>query len=192
MSDTNGSQPTLAPIETLIKDPKNAKLHTDLDINAIAASLGAFGQQTPIVINAERVIIKGNGTYEAARKLGWSHVYTVSTELDEIEQRAYAIADNQTASLSEWDYAKLQDQVESLSSDMLNDLAFDPNLLAALQSGEVIPETQYEIPDQPAPDSSDSYSVRIEKLTESQADQLHQAITQRLRESGLEYQVFAK
>ena len=192
MSDTNGSQPTLTPIDALTKDPKNAKLHTDLDINAIAASLGAFGQQTPIVINAERVIIKGNGTYEAARKLGWSHVYTVSTELDEIEQRAYAIADNQTASLSEWDYAKLQDQVESLSSDMLNDLAFDPNLLAALQSGEVIPETQYEIPDQPAPDSSDSYSVRIEKLTESQADQLHQAITQRLRESGLEYQVFAK
>ena len=65
-------------------------------LRAIADSLNEFKQQTPIVVSSDMIIRKGNGTYLGAKKLGWTHLDCVVTDLTGSALRAYAIADNRS------------------------------------------------------------------------------------------------
>jgi ParB-like chromosome segregation protein Spo0J len=81
-------------------DPANVRGHDDTGIGAIAAALAAYGQQSPIVIDSQDVVRKGNGTLLAARKLGWDALDCVVTGLSGVKVVGYAIADNRTSDLS--------------------------------------------------------------------------------------------
>jgi len=98
-------------------DPGNTRTHDARNIESIAASLRRFGQQKPIVVNADGVVIAGNGTLAAARKLGWSEVAVVRTGLDGVDAAAYAIADNRTAELAAWDDDALAKTLAALQND---------------------------------------------------------------------------
>lgn len=103
-------------IDKLSHDPANARLHNEKNINAICASLRRFGQQKPIVVTEDGIVVAGNGTLEAARAIGWKSIACVVTKLTNIEQTAYAIADNRTAELAAWDkdtLAKLLSEVNA-------------------------------------------------------------------------------
>jgi ParB-like chromosome segregation protein Spo0J len=103
-------------IENLTFDPNNARKHSEKNLTAIANSLQEFGQRKPIVITSENVIVAGNGTVEAAKMLGLESVYAVRVPEDwgAEEIKAFAIADNRTAELAEWDLQKLSDQLSEL------------------------------------------------------------------------------
>ena len=58
-----------------------------------------------------------NGTVEAARALGWSSIAAVRTSLNGAEAIAFAIADNRTAELAEWDDAALAATLAGLQND---------------------------------------------------------------------------
>ena len=63
------------PIGGLVPDPQNARTHDEANLASIAASLTRYGQRTPLVVNrAGRVILKGNATLEAAKRLGWTEL----------------------------------------------------------------------------------------------------------------------
>lgn len=94
---------TSVPLSTLKLDPKNARKHNPKNIKAIKGSLEAFGQQKPIVVDTKGIIIAGNGTYVAAKELGWEKIDVVETTLDKTKAKAFALADNRTAELAEWD-----------------------------------------------------------------------------------------
>jgi len=104
-------------IETLFNDPANVRKHDQRNIDAIKASLTRFGQQKPIVVNGDGVVIAGNGTLAAAKDLGWKDISTVETELDGVDATAYAIADNRTAELAIWDDDALAQTLASLQND---------------------------------------------------------------------------
>ena len=106
-----------AKIETLFNDPANVRKHDQRNIDAIKASLTRFGQQKPIVVNGDGVVIAGNGTLAAAKDLGWKDISTVETELDGVDATAYAIADNRTAELAIWDDDALAQTLASLQND---------------------------------------------------------------------------
>jgi DNA modification methylase len=103
----------------LLLDPENARKHSQKNLDAIKASLTKFGQRKPIVINSKGVILAGNGTVEAARSLGWDHidVAVVPSDWDEATARAYALADNRTAELAEWDENVLAKQLLELMDE---------------------------------------------------------------------------
>jgi len=101
-------------IDTLVYDPANVRQHNEKNIEAIKASLSRFGQQKPIVVDADGVVRAGNGTLIAAKSLGWSSIQVVRTELRGAEATAYAIADNRTAELAEWDDEALAQQLAML------------------------------------------------------------------------------
>jgi DNA modification methylase len=103
-------------ISDLDLDPNNARKHSQKNLDAIKASLTKFGQRKPIVINHKGVVLAGNGTVEAAKSLGWDHidVATVPADWDEATARAYALADNRTAELAEWDENVLAKQLLEL------------------------------------------------------------------------------
>lgn len=119
----------LVPLGDLKPDPANARFHPERNLSAIARSLDLFGQQKPVVVR-DGVVIAGNGTLRAATALGWSHLAAVTTDLDAKGARGFAVADNRSAELAQWDpealTATLRD-LESLGLRAVEDLGFEPN-----------------------------------------------------------------
>lgn len=114
-------------IENLKFDPNNVRKHSEKNIDAIVNSLKKFGQVKPIVIHKD-VVVAGNGTLTAAKKLGWKIIKAVTIPDDWSEEKikAFAIADNRTAQLAEWDDTLLAQQLENLQDYgfELEDLGF--------------------------------------------------------------------
>ena len=106
-------------ISDLIPDPRNARTHDDKNLKAIAGSLDKFGQRKPIVVTTDGVILAGNGTVAAARTLGWSliDVVVAPEDWDEATAKAFALADNRSAELAEWDTSVLASQLVELDSE---------------------------------------------------------------------------
>lgn len=108
-------------ITTLQPDALNARTHGKRNLQAIAASLQQFGQRRPVVIRSDGTILAGNGLTEAAKSLGWTEVQvtTVPDDWTEEQARAYAIADNRTGDLAEWDEQTLIESLGMIDSDEL-------------------------------------------------------------------------
>lgn len=109
-------------LATLLHDPANVRQHDARNLDAIKASLKRFGQQKPIVVDGDGIVVAGNGTLAAVRELGWSQIDIVRTELKGAEAIAYAIADNRTAELANWDDSALAQTLTALKAE-------DPSLL---------------------------------------------------------------
>lgn len=107
-------------ISDISQDPANVRKHSERNLESIAASLRAFGQQKPIVVDKRGVILAGNGTYEAAKRIGWDKIKITRTDLSGTLATAYAIADNRTAELAEWDDTALAEQLRALQSEEFN------------------------------------------------------------------------
>jgi site-specific DNA-methyltransferase (adenine-specific) len=105
-------------ISYLRPDPNNARKHDAKNIDAIAKSLARFGQRKPIVIRGDGTIVAGNGTVEAAKQLGWTEIACarVPWKWTADEVKAYALADNRTAELAEWDSTILAEQLLELDA----------------------------------------------------------------------------
>ena len=105
-------------ISSLSLDPSNARKHDAKNLASIAGSLKLFGQRKPIVVTAGNVVVAGNGTLEAAKSLGWSEIDVVRIPIDWTPEmvKAYALADNRTAELAEWDAKVLADQLVELDA----------------------------------------------------------------------------
>lgn len=117
------------PISSLILDPENARKHSKRNLEAIAGSLSTFGQRRPLVV-WDGIVIAGNGTLEAAKSLGWDkiEITRVPPDWTHEQARAYALADNRTAELADWDHEILADQLIELDSVgyEISDWGFEP------------------------------------------------------------------
>jgi ParB-like chromosome segregation protein Spo0J len=93
------------PLDSLTLDPNNARTHDAKNLSAIAGSLEIFGQRKPIVIDANNLVVAGNGTVQAAKLLDWKKIACVRIPADwsDDQIKAYALADNRTAELAKWD-----------------------------------------------------------------------------------------
>ncbi len=130
------------PIESLTCDRSNARRHPERNLTQIKASLQRFGQQKPIVVDATNTVRAGNGTLEAARALGWKTIAIVRSELQKTELTAYAIADNRSAELAEWDAEVL---AATLADEEIGDVGFLDEEIAKI-TGERINEPSLELP----------------------------------------------
>lgn len=118
-------RPLAIPLADCLPDPQNARIHDDDSIAAVMASLRQFQQQKPIVVQASsRIIRAGNGTWEAARRLGWTHIAANVAELTDEQARGFALFDNRSAELSDWN----AEEVEKL----LAEIPLGDELLASL------------------------------------------------------------
>jgi len=106
-------------ISSLTPDPVNARKHDARNLQAIENSLLKFGQRKPICVTPDSIVVAGNGTLEAAKKLGWTEIVIARTPIGwSWEQiRAFALADNRTAELAEWDDKVLADQLLELDAN---------------------------------------------------------------------------
>lgn len=96
-------------VSELIPYARNARTHSDEQIERIADSIREFGWTNPILIDGESGIIAGHGRVLAARKLGLEKVPTIELSgLSEAQKRAYIIADNRLALDAGWDEEMLK------------------------------------------------------------------------------------
>jgi len=103
-------------ISTLKLDPHNARTHDQANLDAIAGSLIQFGQRKPIVISQDNTVVAGNGTVTSATALGWETIEAVRVPADWDADRikAFALADNRTAELADWNQHVMANQLIEL------------------------------------------------------------------------------
>lgn len=117
---------------------RGAREHPPESVAAIAKSLSAFGQQKPVVIDRDGRVLSGGGVMQAADSLGWKEIDAVYSNLSGLEADAFAIADNRTAELAEWDYRALDAVAREVSPDLLLGIGWDEAALeqVAKSAGE--------------------------------------------------------
>ena len=92
----------LRPLADITPYENNPRIN-DQAVDAVAESIARFGFRQPIVVDEAGVIICGHTRFKAATKMGLAEVPVhVATDLTPEQIRAYRIADNRTAELSEW------------------------------------------------------------------------------------------
>jgi DNA modification methylase len=112
------------PIDRLLPYARNARTHSPLQVQQIAASIAQFGFNNPVLADPEGSIIAGHGRILAARNLGLSHVpVIVLSHLTESQKRAFRLADNQLALNAGWDLEVLRLELKALTA--AEDLAID-------------------------------------------------------------------
>lgn len=151
-------------LDTLQLDDKNARKHSERNLSAIKESLSRFGQRKPIAVRGSRVLA-GNGTLQAAQSLGWTHIDVVEVpeEWDDDTAKAYALADNRTAELAEWDEGELAKQLLQLEEAEwdIEALGFElPKLLDIPADVDDIPE----IPKEPISKGGDLWQIGRHKI----------------------------
>lgn len=105
----------LRQVQDLKPDTRNARRHSERNLQAIQESLQQFGQVQPIVIDRLGNVIGGNGTLEVAKRLGWTEIETVTFTGNENQAKALAIALNRTAELAVWDLQQLEATIVDLA-----------------------------------------------------------------------------
>ena len=126
------------PIDSVFQDPANARRHDTKNILAIKSSLARFGLQKPLVVTEDNVIRAGNGTWQAAKELGWKEISIIRTDLKGVEAVAYALADNRSSELASWDPVVLEAEISALTEEGwgevdLSNLGFSAEDLKAIE-----------------------------------------------------------
>lgn len=143
------------PLAELMTDPVNARKHNARNLEAIRASLRRFGQQHPLIVDRSGVVVAGNGRLEAMRAEGWEDCMVVYTELEGADRAAFAIADNRTAELADWEGEVLETALRALAEEDaelaeaagFNDAELHTIIGSALSEDEIfkgLPEYEHE------------------------------------------------
>ena len=112
-------------IDTLRPYEKNARHHGQEDLNAIKRSIQDFGFNDPIGA-WNSIIVEGHGRWLAAKDLGMKTVPVIRLdELSDEQRKAYALAHNKTAELSEWDFDILATELKDISEFDMSAFGFD-------------------------------------------------------------------
>ena len=168
-------------------DPRNARLHSERNKEAVRTSLRDSGAGRSVLIDADDVIIAGNCAVEQATDLGipirvvdsdGSELIAVRrTDLSTDDRRriALAIADNRTTDLSEFDDVAVAEILRDFATDELASAGFDAVEYAALL------EIVAPVPDpDPDPDAADlTYAVEIGVDSETQQRALFDEMSER-------------
>lgn len=131
-------RPLAFPIDQLQHDPRNARMHSERNLDAVKSSLQRFGWRNVIVAREDRTVVAGNARLDAARSLGWTHAPVLFVAEDARASMAYAIADNRTAELADWKLDELAKQLAELDvgDDLLAAVGFNDDELANLLAAD--------------------------------------------------------
>ena len=149
---------------------KNARTHSEEQVERIANSIQEFGFINPVLIDSEYGIIAGHGRVLGAKKLGMKEVPCLFVEdLTEAQKRAYIIADNKLALDAGWDDEILKEELKaleemdfdvSLTGFDLDDFDFDQQDIEFDEDQE----EEIEVPEEPKSKLGDIYQLGKHRL----------------------------
>lgn len=115
------------PVDSLKPYSKNARKHSEKDIQAICNSIEEFQFLDPIGIwSDQNIIVEGHGRLIAAKRLGMDEVPCIRLDhLTDEQRKAYALAHNKTAELSKWFDELLQSELADIEDIDMELFGFD-------------------------------------------------------------------
>ena len=133
-----------------LREYENNPRNNEYAVEKVAASIREFGFKVPIVIDTDNVIVCGHTRLKAARLLGLDVVpCIVADDLTPAQIKAFRLADNKTGDFTEWDFSKLDAELQELA-----EIAFD---MTDYGFDEIKTESNDE-----APDAFDEYDDELE------------------------------
>lgn len=109
------------PIGSLRPWADNPRKNDGAPVKKVAESIKRFGFASPIIARMDGEIIAGHTRWKAAQELGLDRVPVRFMDLDPVDSKLLAIADNRVAEEAEWDeaiLAKLLGEMEQQGVDI--------------------------------------------------------------------------
>lgn len=120
-----------------LKPYKNNPRKNDKAVDAVAASIKAFGFKQPVVIDDNGEIIAGHTRVKAAKKAGYHEVpCIIASDLTPEQVKAYRLADNKVGELAEWDWNLLPVEMDGLTGFDMTEFGFEENEADVNEFGE--------------------------------------------------------
>ncbi|AMN44062.1 site-specific DNA-methyltransferase [Rhodoplanes sp. Z2-YC6860] len=112
-------------ISKLTPNARNARTHSDAQVDQLAASIQEWGWTTPVLVSETGMLIAGHGRVRAAQKLGLTEVpVMVARGWTKAQIQAYALADNKLALNAGWD-----EGLVAIELAELEEIGFDIDLI---------------------------------------------------------------
>ena len=111
-------------VNSLIPYENNPRQNDDA-VQYVAESIKQFGFKIPIIIDKENIIVAGHTRLKAAMQIGMKQVpCIIADDLNEEQIKAFRLADNKVAEISEWNYELLQKELAEIENIEMQDLGF--------------------------------------------------------------------
>ena len=106
---------------TEIKPYKNNPREIPVEaVEKVMQSIKQFGNNQPIVVDKDNVIVVGHTRWRALKNLGKSKAFIVKKEFNKSDAIAYRIMDNRSGENSKWEKALLKMEMEALKDENFN------------------------------------------------------------------------
>lgn len=116
----------LINIDEIIPYENNAKLHPKEQIEQIKKSILEFGNNDPIAIDKNNVIVEGHGRLLALKELGYEEVEVIKLgHLTEEQRKAYTLIHNKLTMNTDFDIEILESELAAINIIDMNDFDFD-------------------------------------------------------------------
>ena len=116
-------------IEKIKPYENNAKLHPPEQIEQIKKSIIEFGNNDPIAIDENNVIIEGHGRYFALKELQFKEVEVIRLlHLNEEQKKAYILAHNKLTMNTGFDFDILNLELDSINDFDMSDFGFTTDI----------------------------------------------------------------
>jgi hypothetical protein len=89
-------------------------------VKKVADSIREFGNNQPIVVDNENIIVVGHTRWKALKQLGKSKAYIVKKDFTQNEAMAYRIMDNRSGEGSKWEKELLKNEINILRDKDFN------------------------------------------------------------------------
>ena len=145
-----------------LKPYKNNPRKNDKAVDAVAASIKAFGFKQPIVIDVNDEVIAGDTRLKAAKKNGLDEVpCVVASDLTPEQVKAYRLADNKVGELAEWDWDLLAGEMRDLATVDMMQFGFE---LSKEEPEAIEDEYEEELPNDPITKLGDIWQLGRHRL----------------------------
>lgn len=116
----------LINIDEIIPYENNAKLHPKEQIEQIKKSILEFGNNDPIAIDKNNVVIEGHGRLLALKELGYKEIEVIKLgHLTEEQRKAYTLIHNKLTMNTDFDIEILESELAAINIIDMSDFDFD-------------------------------------------------------------------
>lgn len=128
-------------IDTIKPYENNAKEHPKEQIEQIKKSIIDYGNNDPIAVDENNIIIEGHGRYIAMQELGFDTVEIIRLEhLTEEQKKAYRLIHNKLTMNSDFNIELLESELADLQIQDMQEFGFDflPNFTEDINDTEIV------------------------------------------------------